>query len=275
MIEGRRSLSHAIVCRSFWFFVSLLVATSLQNATGRLSAQTIDWSLGSTIDCPLPLSSPNTVATRTIVFPNGAITEVPAFWDAETQLYIKVIRNTVVLQLRDPHFSGTVQIFDDKGDLFLVNVHLASDPSTLDDVLMLRPRPVAGTAGADSMDAEPQDSDGQITELMAAMLGPRPTSVSCSMVTRVEKGRVVPGRHIYSDATISLDLLHLYRAAHLRGYQCLLHYHGTRTVRLDQSRLWFPGALAVYASAQVFVDPRILAIDIQPEQSILLYFVAE
>jgi hypothetical protein len=250
--------------------LGVLLACSALTAVG---GQTCDWSLGATIDCPLALSTPAHVATRTIVFPSGAITDVPAFWDAESQLYVKIIRNCVVLQLRDPRFSATLQVFDDKGDLFLVTVHAAADPSLVDDALLVRP--AGGGAGAEAQGRSAEDSDGQVTELMAAMVGPRNASVACTLVTRVENGTVVPGRHLYADHTLSLDLMHLYQGAHLHGYQCVLTYHGTRTVRLDQSRLWFPGALAVYASAQVFIDPRTVGIEIQPQQTILLYFVAE
>ena len=206
-----------------------------------------------------------------MVFPNGAITDVPAFWDADTQLYIKIIRNTLVLQLRDPRFSASVQVFDDKGDLFLLSVHAAGDGVPADAVLQVR-APVATGAG-DA--AAPADADGAITAMMAAMLGGAGMALNSAAVTRVEDGTVKRGRHLFSDPTLSLDLDTVYQGARLRGYRCALTYHGAHPVRFNAQRLWFPGALAVYASGQVLADPNDPAFQMQPRQTILLYYVAQ
>jgi len=249
----------------------LSVAAWLLSALAVCPALTIDWTPGQSIDCALPLSTPSAVATRTVVFPNGAITDVPAFWDADTQLYIKVIRNTLVMQLRDPRFSATVQVFDDKGDLFLLNVHGAADGMPTDAVLQVRAQsaPVPGDG------AEPADADGAVTAMMAAMVGGSSATISSAAVTRVEDGTVKRGRHLFSDPTLTLDLDMVYQGPRLRGYRCQLTYHGTHPVRFNAQRLWFPGALAVYASAQVLIDPGNPAFSMQPRQTILLYYVAQ
>lgn len=240
----------------------VVVALAATLAVAR--AEMVDWSLGRAIDCPLPLALPSRAATRTIVFPGGPISEVPSFW-SEEQLYAKVIRNTLVLQLRDPLFAGTIQVFDDKGNLFLVNVHAAAATETVDEILMLRPQAAPGEAAAPL----PPDSDGQITEMMAQMVGGVANpGIQGSLVTRVEDGQVVVGRRIFADDALSLELIKVFQGSGVRGYECLMRYNGKDPVRLDQQRLWFPGALAVYASAQVFINPQTVSIEIQPNQAI-------
>jgi len=250
---------------------SVAILAWLLAGLGGCAGVTVDWTPGQSIDCALPLSTPSAVATRTVVFPNGAITDVPAFWDADTQLYIKVIRNTLVLQLRDPRFSATVQVFDDKGDLFLLCVHGAGEDVAPDAVLQVR-APAAPGAGDEAL---PSDADGAITAMMAAMLGGSGAVLSSAAVTRVEDGTVKRGRHLFSDPTLTLDLDTVFQGAHLRGYRCQLTYHGAHAVRFNAQRLWFPGALAVYASGQVLADPNDPAFQMEPRQTILLYYVAQ
>jgi hypothetical protein len=242
------------------------------------AAETQDWSLGRAIDCPLPLSTPSHAATRTIVFPGGAIADVPVFWDAESQLCAKAIRNTLVLQLRDAAFSATLQVFDDKGNLFLIDVHAAHAGDSPDEVLLLRPSTAAATAGAGgcagSEGGAGADSDAEVTRMMAAMVGGGDPGVVSSLVRRVEDGRLKVGRRIFADDTMSLELVRVFQGPRLRGYQCLLAYHGSHSVRLEQQRLYFPGALAVYASAQVLYEPGSVSVAVQPDQSITLDYVA-
>jgi hypothetical protein len=235
-------------------------------------AETVDWSLGRSIDCALAPALPTRALTRTVVFPGGPITEVPSFW-SEEQLFVKIIRNTLVFQLRDPLFTGTIQVFDDKGNLFLLGVRAARAGETVDDVLLIRPVEAAGGAAAPM----PGDSDGAVTELMAHMVGGGPNpAISGSLVTHVdEHGKVVPGRRIFADDTLTLELIKVFQGPGLRGYECVVRYAGERTVRLDQQRLWFPGALAVYASNQVFINPQTVSIEIQPNQAIRIFYVAE
>jgi hypothetical protein len=234
-------------------------------------AETVDWSLGKAVDCPLPQALPSKALTRTLVFPGGAVTDVPAFW-SEEQLYVKIIRNTLVMQLRDPAFVATLQVFDDKGNLFLVNVRAAKPTESVDEVLMLKP--ISQTTATGSANGA-SDSDGQITEMMAHMVGGGNPSIVGSLVTRVEDGKVAIGRRIFADDSFSLELMKVFQGPSLRGYECLMRYQGKDTVRLDQQRLWFPGALAVYASSQVFINPQTVSVEIQPNQAIKVYYVAE
>jgi hypothetical protein len=240
-------------------------------AAPTLAGETQDWCIGQAIPCPLPLSTPTHDATRTVVFPGGALADVPVFWDPETQLCVKAIRNTLVLQLRDPQFSGTLQVYDDKGGLYLLAVRAAAPGEEPDAVLLVRPKAARDEAAAAAV---PADSDAQVTQMMAAMVGGCDGAVTGSVVTRVEDGKVVVGRRIFADATLTLELVRVFQGPILRGYECLLSYHGKHSVRLDQSRLWFPGALAVYASAQAVIDPQTVAVEIAPGAAITLDYVA-
>ncbi|HEX3133332.1 MAG TPA: hypothetical protein VHX44_07070 [Planctomycetota bacterium] len=254
------------------YFARLCSCCTVLLLCATLQAETVDWSLGKAIDCPLPQALPTKALLRTVIFPGGAITEVPSFWSDE-QLYVKIIRNTLILQLRDPLFVGTLQVFDDKGNLFLVNVRAAKANEPVDEMLLLRPLGGPGETAAGVM---PSDSDGQLTDMMAHMLaGGGNSAIAGSLVTRVEDGKLLIGRRIFGDDAFSLELIKVFQGPSMRGYECLMRYNGTDTMRLDQQRLWFPGALAVYASSQVFINPQTVTIEVQPKQAIKVYYVAE
>ena len=67
----------------------------------------------------------------------------------------------------------------------------------------------------------------------------------------------------------------MFQGPSVRGYECVARYAGERTVRLDMQRLWFPGALAVYASGQILTGGDDPAVELQPRQAISLWYVAE
>lgn len=234
-------------------------------------ATTVDWTLGEAVDCALPAALPSQAMTRTIVLPGGAVTEVPSFWN-DDQLFVKAIRNTLIVQLRDPLFVATMQAYDDQGNLYLINLRAAKPGEAVDEILVLRQKPDATLSGG----ALASDSDGAISDMMAAMVGGvGHPSIAGSLVTRVEDGAMVPGRRIFADDTLSLELVKVFQGPSVRGYECVARYVGDQTVRLDMQRLWFPGALAVYASSQILLSPDDAGVEIQPNQAIKLYYVAE
>jgi hypothetical protein len=183
-----------------------------------LPAATADWSLGKAIDCPLPVAMPSKAATRTVVFP-FAVVDVPTFWSQDEQLYTKSLRNTLVMQLRDPSWQGTLQVFDDKGNLYLLNVRSAKAGETVDESLIIRP--VGTDSAGPGAGAPPADSDGAVTDMMAYMVaGGKNANYSASLVTRVVDDKLVVGRRIFEDDTMVIDLVKVFQGPKIGRASC-------------------------------------------------------
>jgi hypothetical protein len=238
-------------------------------ASLHLPAETITWTPGMSIDCPLAPSLPSRSQARTIVFPldGGALTQIPTRW-GEDELAAKAVGNTLILDLRDPSFQATLQVFDEKGLLFLLDVHAAPAGSAPDDCLtILQAAPTAPMH-------LPADSDGAITAFMAGMVaGGCQAGMTSRPVTHIEHGTIVPGRVILDTPRLRIALERIYQAGDLRGFLCFAT--AADGGEIDMQRLWFPGALAVYASDKDVLSCTHPGVRLPHPGTISLYYVAE
>lgn len=237
-----------------------------------------EWSIGKSIDVALRVSLPSSPMPRTIILPDGPITEVPSSW-FEDQIEVRWIRNTVSLKLKDPIFTGTMSVYDSKGNLYQFNVRPARENEPVSDTLILRPavETAGGAVGANGVSVNsPIDSDGAVTEMMVAMELGRPTgSVSGALQYRIVDGKVVPGYKLAEDDTKSWYLIKVWQGPRVRGYETLLIYKGPGVKVIAPQRIYFPGALAVRASSQGVYDSQTPEITVSQNQAIRLFFVAE
>jgi hypothetical protein len=109
---------------------------------------------------------------------------------------------------------------------------------------------------------------------MAAMLaGVARSDVVRTPVTRVEQGHLRSGRVLLRDSVCTLELVTQFQGPRLRGYECLLRSRSQQPMHLDEQRLWFDGALAVYASSHVLPVVHGMQVDLAKDQAITLFYV--
>lgn len=243
-------------------------------AFANLYAESVEWYLGKTVDCPVAVSMPTKPLPRTIIVPGGTITDVPTYW-SENQLHVQIIRNSLILHLRDPAFEGTLSIYDDKGNMYTIRVKAAPNNQEPEQLLILKPSAnppgVAGGPGS-----ELKDSDVAITTMMLHMVGgPQHPQIQGSIVSSVKDGKLSPGMVVFSDDMMSIEVFKAYQGPTVRGCECVVRYFGDKPVRLNTETLWFPGALAVYATDQTLFVPGRSGVELQPKSVLSLFYVHE
>ena len=241
-------------------------------------AETVDWVLGKPIDCPVAVSLPTKPVPRTVILPGGNVTEILQSW-FEDQVEVRYVRNTVSIKLKDPVFSGTIQIYDDKGNLYLLNVRAPRPDESVAESLTLRPGSDGSSIGEDGLPkSSPIDSDGAITEMMVTMFnGVASGTIASSIQYRMstDQKSFVVGERIMEDDSISWYLLRVWQGPRLRGFETVLTYKGKGSFRVPYQRWWFPGALAIMAADQIILDPSSPQVSAAQGQPIRLFFVVE
>ena len=255
--------------------LSLLLLILLAAYAG---AETVDWVLGKPIDCPVNISLPTKPVPRTVILPGGVVTEIPQNW-FEDQCEVRFIRNTVSIKLKDPVFMGTIQVFDDKGNLYLLNVRAPRPDEVVAESLTLRPGSDGSVIGQDGLPrSSPIDSDGAITEMMVAMFnGVATGTIASSIQYRMadDQKSFVVGERILEDDSLSWYLVRVWQGPRLRGFETVFTYKGKGSFRIPYQRWYFPGALAVLAADQVIMDPTLPQVNAEQGQPIRLFFVVE
>lgn len=240
-------------------------------ASRALTAEESHWTPQRAIDVALVPSSLSNLRTRTVVLPGSAISQVPVFWTAN-DLHVEIIDNTLILQLRNPDFTGTLSVYDDAGSVFLLNVRPAEENERVDEMLIV----IDEQARIDEREGlgRSTDTDTAVTEMMRHMLGgPTAEHITGMVVTRVENDEVRIGRRVFEDSDLGIWMVRLYQSPAVRGCELLFHFRGPQPVRFEMERLYFPGALAVYASDQVLYDPANPHLEIDPKQTIRVFYV--
>ncbi|MFW5828925.1 MAG: hypothetical protein ACOCXA_01575 [Planctomycetota bacterium] len=235
-----------------------------------LRAEEVVYQMDKSIPCRVRVSTPEKVYTRTVVFPATSLLEVPQFFD-ENDLFVQGVGNTLIVHLRNPDFEGTLQVYDNDNRLYVLNI-LPEEQKKVDEHLIIRlPEPIADAMSVTSGD---DDLVARVFRYYEHMLGAHEyADIEGVTANVVEDGEVKVGRRIYQDDDLALFLIKLYQGPGLRGYECLLRYAGTEPRRIDMQRLYFPGALSIYAPVQAFMDPANPTLDIEAGSSIRLFFV--
>ena len=150
------------------FFRSLVLSTLLVLSTSLwLHAETVPWTMGRTIDVQIPLSTEDTINSRTIVFVGATkLMDVKTFHE-DKDLVLMPAGNTIIARLVNPGFTGNVQVFDDAGDLYILRITAAT--AVVDETLFIRkpePPPAVRKSSAGNRDA-------LVAGLVSHMLGGR------------------------------------------------------------------------------------------------------
>jgi hypothetical protein len=248
------------------------MAFMASSAISLMYAETKEWSLTQTIHIPVHVSTVDNLRPRTVVLPTK-VREVPQFW-TDDQMVVELMGNALVIQLRRSDFSTTMQVFDETGRVYLLRVESVKSGHVVDDMLVVNDSSLSPNTQTSML----TDSDGAVTEMMAAMIGGAHPHIRASVTSRVDNGEVKQGRVIFQDDTLDITLVRVWSGhvtGRLRGYECIMTWKGSQAVRVNEERLWFPGALAVWASDQVMSDQNNPSVTVQPRSSIRLCYVAE
>lgn len=247
----------------------LLLPVLLLCALTAVQAETVTWAMGRTIEVQVPISTDETINSRTIVFSSATqIKEVKTFHE-DRDLVLMPAGNTIICRLVNPGFTGNIQVFDDAGDLYILRITAATAPT--DETLFIRkpePPPPLRTS--------PNSRDAIVAGLVSHMLGGRQMrNVTGSMVsTYGADGKVTPGQIIYQDDAFCMTLVRAWNAGSYHGYQCTVTVVSKRPLAISFQRLRFPGAIAVHCPESVTIDPKDPVLNGLPDQVINLYYVA-
>ncbi len=253
-------------------------------------AETVVWHPGVTIDCPTTIATADQERTRAIVLPAQAITHWALTAKAKDLAVRQGERNALVLRLANPTFEGTVQVWDENGDLYTVLVRAPADGEVPDDTLILvraAGAPAGAGAGggpgdggagdADQPRVVNRDTDGAAVHLMAQMVGGvTDTRIRWSAVTTAERGgRISEGRLLHADDNLRITLLRIYKAPTLYGYCCRLEWHGGQIAAFQLQRWFRDGMICSFASDQVLLQARDPALAIAPQRTIQVWYVTD
>jgi hypothetical protein len=234
------------------------------------TAEEVVYQSDKAIACLVRVSQPDKVHTRTIVFPAKGLLEVPQFFDPN-DLFVKGVGNTLIVHLRNPDFEGSLQVYDDTNRLYVINIIPEQQRKVDEHLLITLPRPAASGSSVTSQDDEVVSRAFRYYE---HMLGAHHyADIQSIDATVMIDGEVKVGRRIYQDNVLSLFLIRLHQGPELRGYECIMTYAGDQPRRIDLQRLYFPGALSVYAPVQAFMDPAQPSIEVEAGSTIRLFFV--
>lgn len=218
-----------------------------------LSAETVSYVPGMTIDCPVPIAATDREITRVVTFPCVEISQIGI---RQTEfLEAKKFRNRLVLRLTNPVFEQTVSVWDESNNLYVLTVRSPTENDLVDSEIILRKAGVGGAVGAGPGDGGPRvilhDTDQAVMDLMAEMQSGRLKAGTTYMnVTSVERGKPLQGRRLFADDNLEMRLVRVYRAQGLYGYETTVLWRGEQPMTLDIQRLKPRKGIATSASSQ-------------------------
>lgn len=228
------------------------------------------------IDVKVAVSEPNKVVPRTVVFPSTGIGDIPELFSRE-HLFVQQIRNTLIVHLKTAEFKGTLQVYDASGRLYLLNIIPATKTERIAEKLriVLPKKPTAASSGAPVRHNIVEQSFAMYRHMIAYDMNghiDNPLVQSAPAVV-MRNGKLSHGRRIHEDDDVQILLTSVHEGYTLKGYSTVFVYRGTEPRRIDFQRLYFPGAISVYAGQEAFMDPHRPGMQVQPGQSIKVYYI--
>ncbi len=238
-------------------------------------AAVVEWRQNHTIEVVLEPSIPQRDhRSRLVYFPSEQV-HFTQDW-SQDDLHATVMLNGIQFMLRNPEFQTTVHVIGNDGAIYPLRIRRSAEDEDVSTVLQVVPhQPETSTAGSSIAARGPADIDAEAVVMMRHMVSGEPQH----WVTSSPDGEITDegfrlGRRVYESDFLSITSTRLYRGLQTVGYQCLVEYRGAEPVRLNFQRLYFPGALCVYASHQVLMDPKHPGTVLEPGDRLVLWFVA-
>ena len=238
---------------------------------GSLAAETVTWVPEKDIDCPVHVSVEDEARSRSVIFPEGGrITNMNAEWLDGSKIQVRVVRNSLEIQLKDPAYQAAVTAYDDRGNVYTLQVHAIDRDEPLDQrLIVVPPAPVT------SRKAFPIDTDHAAIVLMRHMVGgERAAEVEEAPCTRTEGDHVVPGE-IMKGSTRELTVMRMryFQGPGLKGYTYHYISNADKPYRLVLGTVWPEGARWVSSvAATVYPDSR-TEITLYPHQPLAVHYV--
>lgn len=257
-------------------FVCLIVYTVWQCSISRLYAESVTWSLGKTIEVRIPPSTPDQIRSRTIVFPLAAVDSVINFHD-DNDLDSQIKDNTITFRLKNPAFSGNVQVFDKSGNLFVLKISPANSNEAIDEVLFIKaPSASSGPSGpATTGDTTrwPSDLREASCIMLAHVFGDRqhPDIYEQSTESIVD-GRRVPYTIIAQTDEFEMRMLRAWVSPTITGVLCAFIVKSEKPIRLDYRSLYPRGVVGIHAENQTVFDPTNPIFSADPGQVIQIFY---
>jgi hypothetical protein len=95
------------------------------------------------------------------------------------------------------------------------------------------------------------------------------------MVSQVRDGTLQPGHVLFQSDEMALVIIKMWQSPYLRGYQAVLTYHGTKPIRVNYSKLFVPGAIAVSVNPITVANPNAPDFSIEPDQTVNIFYVTK
>jgi hypothetical protein len=260
-------------------FLSILLLTA---GISRLCSETVEWSMGTTLDCPVTVATKDQERTRTVVLPTERSIASWSVTSKNNDLRVKQgQRNALILQLYNPVYESNLQIWDEESTLYTLLVRSPAEGELPDDTLIItrsrQGQSQAAGAQAETAKIVNMDTDSSVVHLMAQMTsGITDPKIRSTPHTTVDRGKMTPGKRLpASDDNLTITLLKTYRSPTLFGYECLFEWSGQQSKAFDMQRWWRPGMLAIYATDQSQMRNRDPAMTIGGSRAIRVYYVTD
>lgn len=229
---------------------------------------------GDTVEVPMVLTTDDTLQPRTITFP-GVVTEWPQGIPL-SNIQLQPLRNTLTIWLKDPSWSGIIQVGDDTGSVYRLRIRHAGEGELPDPSLTLT------LAGDSSIQAEadpranyPTDTDSAAVILERAMNSRRvPDSITVAPVTSVgEDKKTLPYSVGFADDLLEIRLLRIWTAPNLKGYECAYVWKGEKAVAMDYRRLKFANEISIHAPTAKLIRGGASVIVMEPGMPVPVYHI--
>jgi hypothetical protein len=239
-------------------------------------AESVTVSPGISVDCPVPVSTADNKRTRTVVLPSEGIARV-ATTAPESDLEVKHYKNTLVLNLKNPAFEASLQVWDIENNLYLLTVRSPAEDDATDESLILVKDRRAGADGSQATGSPKtilQDTDQAVVTLMSQMRGGvTEDRVSWMAITSVDRGKVIPGKRLYADDNLEIRLQRVYRSPGLYGYETTWTWHGRQNIVVNLQSVWIPLVIATSASDQAILAQQNPDVVLPANRTIKVYYV--
>ncbi|MCX8013011.1 MAG: hypothetical protein N3A02_01815 [Rectinema sp.] len=253
-----------------------VLASVLLCCSTQLPAETVDWQLGQTIEVLMPVSTPEQPNIRTIVFPLAAVDAVIGFHD-DQDLDYQVRDNTISLRLKNPGFSGNLQVFDKNGNLFVFRIKpLPRAQSGWDEVIFLRSRtqPVPTAAGGGGADTGwPSDPKVASTIMLAHVFGDRKhPAIFSAPVSSLVDGKKVDYVTITATDEFELRLIRAWSSPTITGALCQLIVRSEKPIVVDYRSIYPRNVVGIHAEYQTVFDPVNPKLRADPGQVVNIFY---
>ena len=213
---------------------------------GTVSAESVSWSPGQSIDLPLEITIvPDVIKSRTVTFPGGNIQPINGGWN-KGDLEIDVIAHKAVFTLMSPTLMTPVHLHDDLGNTFTVTVRPESSRRLDAEVIVEDARNgdgvlASGKGLGGSGPVRMVDSYSEITRMFRVMMGRQNESDIRiqEILTKDAAGKMVAGEVQEDSDDLRTTILRSFTGPAMTGYEVLIEWKREYPVMLNLQQLTY------------------------------------